>query len=121
MFVKLVKSTLAIATIITGAIFASAPAQAASSFGIYIGNGHGPQVYYGPTRHQYVKRTHRYGYCKPRHALNKAYHLGVGHAHIARVNKRKIVVKGYSYGHPAKVVFKRSHRGCKIIKTRGLY
>lgn len=128
MFKKFFKTALALATITAGSAFAVAPANA-GNFSLHIGNGHGSGIHFsnGGKRYynhgykirRHVKRIkgHR---CGPRRALNKAYHLGVYDPHIARVNHKKIVVKGFSRGYPAKVVFKRSHRGCKIIKTRGL-
>lgn len=128
MFNKFFKSTLAIITIAAGAGFAAAPANA-GNFSLYIGNGYGGGVHYstGGKRHYnhgYKKQRHYnrgHGHrCGPRRALNRAYHLGLYDPHIARVNHKKIVVKGWNRGYPAKVVFKRTHRGCKVIKARGL-
>ena len=56
----------------------------------------------------------RRGVCAPRKALRKARRMGVRRAHIARVNRNVVVVKGYRYGGRAKVKFGRS-RHCPVI------
>ena len=128
MFNKSIKTVLAAAVIATGGAFAATTANAGTSFGIYIGNGYGHShapsggIYFnnGGYNHGYVApRGHRK--CNPRRALNKAYRMGVYNPHVTRVNHRKIVVKGYSHGHNAKVVFKRNSKRCKVLKTRGIY
>ena len=132
MFVNSIKTFLAVGIVAAGAaVSTTSTANADSSFGIYIGNGYGNGIHYGSRKHHNhgYNRGHgykqsRYGHrrgCGPRRALNKAYRVGVNRPHIARINHKKIVVVGYNYGHPAKVVFKRKGHGCKIIKTRGLY
>lgn len=131
MFVNSIKTFLAVGIVAVGAaVTTTGTANAGSSFGVYIGSGHGNGVYYGnrKQRNHGYNRGHGYkksGYghrrgCNPRRALNKAYRVGVNRPHIARINHKKIVVVGYNYGHPAKVVFKRKGHGCKILKTRGL-
>ncbi len=128
MFKNTFKSALAIATVAASTMFTAAPANA-GNFSLHIGNGHGGGIHFSNHRKRhfnrgYVKRRHvqrsRGHHCGPRRALKRAYHLGLYDTHIARVNHKKIVVKGWNRGYPAKVVFKRTHHGCKIIKARGL-
>lgn len=135
------KSILAAFALVAGATFA-APAsaewpgnielyQGGGGVGIHIGNGHiyksQNHVKHRRLKHRKHHRPHygnqvrHRGHCGPRRALNKAWRLGVNRPHIARLNKKRIVVVGYNYGHSAKVVFKRNSHRCKIIKTRGLY
>lgn len=124
MFGKSIKSFLTVAVVAAGAAFATAnTAEAGSKFGVYIGGGHGG-VYVGHGnnyRHNYRGGHRKHRACGPRRALNKAWHMGVNRPHISRVNGRKIVVVGYNRGYRAKVVFKRGSRGCRVIRTRGLY
>lgn len=124
MFNKSIKSILAAAILATGAaVSTTTTANAGGSFGVYIGSGHGSGIHYQKprVRHHYRKKRHTSRRaCAPRRALNKAYRIGVNRPHIARINHKRIVVVGYNYGHPAKVVFKRKGHGCKIIATRGL-
>lgn len=73
-------------------------------------------------RHDHRSRRYdRYGYrggvCAPRRALHKARRMGVRRAHIARVNRHVVVVKGRRYGGRAKVKFGRS-RHCPVIAFR---
>lgn len=135
MFIKSIKTILAAGIVATGAAVATVTttttANAGSNFSLFIGNGHGGGVHY-KKRHKsqkHYRRGHGYkrnGYsqrgrgCGPRRALNTAYRVGVNRPHVARINNKRIVVVGYNRGHPAKVVFKRSGHGCKIIKARGL-
>ena len=123
MFMKSIKTFLAVGVVAAGAaVSTTGAANAGGNFSLYIGNGYGGGIHYGNgyRRHSYGHRHHRRG-CGPRRALNKAYRIGVNRPHISRINHRKIAVVGYNHGFPAKVVFKRTHRGCKVIKTRGLY
>lgn len=136
MFRQSIKSLLAAGIIATGAgIAATSTANAGSSFGIYIGNGHGGGIHYNQGHKRYKGKHYnrhgsinRKGYgshhqvrgCGPRHALDKAYNVGVDRPHIARINNKRIVVVGYNRGYPAKVVFKRYGYGCEIIGARGL-
>ncbi len=130
MFISSFKSALAVATVAASAAFTAVPAQAGNGgFSLYIGNGHSGGFYYGHghRNHGYhgkkIRRHTGYGHrrCGPRRALNKAYRIGLGDPHVARVNHRKIVVRGHNYyGGPAKIVFSRHGGGCKIIKMRGI-
>jgi len=141
MFNKSVKSILAACALVAGATFA-VPASA-GNFNVYIGSGYsgvhaapghnqkykhfygnGFQKHHRKHRgygHKYKNRVVHKGFCGPRRALRKAWHMGVNQPHIARLNKRKVVVVGYNRGHAAKVVFKRNSHRCKVIKARGLY
>ncbi|MEO0327655.1 MAG: hypothetical protein AAF217_03560 [Pseudomonadota bacterium] len=93
-----------------------------SGFSLHIGGG-GYKGFYPPVPryngHGYGHKPH--GRCHPRKALKKAWRMGVDQPHIARIGERRVVVVGYNRGHRAKVVFKRHHRKCRVIKTRGLY
>ena len=130
MFLNSIKTILAVGIVATGAAVSTiSTANAGSSFGVYIGNGHGSGIHYGNRKHRnhgFKKRgykNHAYGQrrgCGPRRALNKAHHIGVKRPHIARIDHKKIVVVGFNRGHHAKVVFKRKGHGCKVIRTRGL-
>jgi len=135
MFAKSVKTILASAVVMTGAVFSTTgSANAGGNFGVYIGGGHNGGIYFGTgghhkgyghkTRHR-PKYSHGYhhkkGRCGPRRALRKAWRMGLHDPHIARVNHRAIAVVGYNHGYRAKVVFKRHSKHCKVIKTRGLY
>jgi tRNA A-37 threonylcarbamoyl transferase component Bud32 len=131
MFTNSIKTILAAGIIAAGAaVTTTTTANAGSSFGIYIGSGHGHGIHSTRKYRQKGHRSHRFNgkrhgirhaACGPRRALNKAYRVGVNRPHVARINHKKIVVVGYSRGYPAKVVFKRKSRGCKIIRTRGLH
>lgn len=122
MFKNTIKSILAVAVVATGAAFTTSSANAGGKFGIYIGNGHGGGIYYNHGGH-YNSGYHPYQHkkCNPRRALKKAYRMGVYKPHVTRVNHRKIVVKGYSYGSHAKVVFKRNSKHCRVLKAHGIY
>ena len=124
MFSNSVKSIVAAAIVAGGATFgATGAANAGGNFAIYFGNGHQGVYYNNAPRRHYVPRhqvRHR-GFCKPRRALRKAYRMGVDNPYIARIKRNKIVVKGHSYGHHAKVVFKRNTHRCKVLKTRGIH
>jgi len=140
MFNTSAKSILAALTLVAGASF-SVPASAewAGYIESYSGPVHGsaqvgssyiqePKKHVGNRYQKHRKHNRHYnkhvghrGHCGPRRALRKAWNLGLNRPHVARINKRKIVVVGYNYGHAAKVVFKRNSQRCKVIKTSGLY
>ena len=124
MFSQSVKSIIIAGIVAGGATFgASSAAQAGGNFSLYIGDGHKGIYYNNGPRHRFVSRhrvAHR-GICKPRRALRKAYRMGVDNPYIARIKRNKIVVKGHSYGHQAKVVFKRNTHRCKVLRTRGIH
>lgn len=119
-----IKSVLAVAVVATGAAFSTSTANAGGNFGVYIGGGHGNGIYFnngGYNHGGFQGHGHRKRKCNPRRALNKAYRMGVNRPHVTRVNHKKIVVKGFTHGHRAKVVFKRHSKHCRVLKTRGLY
>ncbi len=124
MFTKSIKTLLAVAVVATGGALSTSVANAGGGFGFYFGTGHrqAPTIYYnhGYNPGYYVPAP-RHRVCNPRRALNNAYRMGVYNPHITRVNDRKIVVKGYSHGHRAKVVFKHHSKHCRVLKTRGIY
>ncbi|MEM7069289.1 MAG: hypothetical protein AAF478_10430 [Pseudomonadota bacterium] len=130
MLSKSVKSILVVAVLATSATVSTSMAHAGGYFSFYLGHNpvqvhkpHGGNYYYGGGYNPYLYSHggQRPRACNPRRALNKAYRMGLYNPHITRVNHKKIVVKGYSHGYPAKVVFKRHSGRCKVIKTRGLY
>lgn len=133
MFKKSIKSFVAAAIIASGAAVASTgSANAGNSFGAFVGSDHSNVIQINHVKRRshghkrfhgkkvFKRKHHRRAACGPRRALNKAYRIGVNRPHVARINHKRIVVLGYNRGHPAKVVFKRSRHGCKIIKARGL-
>ena len=101
--------------------------------GIHISSGRGYRDHRGYRSHRYDRRSrydrrdrrsrhygghnYRRGVCEPRKALRKARRMGVRRAHIARVNRHVVVVKGYRYGGRAKVKFGRS-RHCPVVAFR---
>ena len=131
MLAKTLKSFLAVAVVSTGAALAPTTSANAgnASFSLHIGGGHGGihfgQPYKSEVHHRggyrYYKDHRRHRGCHPRRALRKAWKMGVNRPHIARIGHKRIVVVGYNHGYKAKVVFKRHHPRCKVIKTRGLY
>lgn len=142
MFGKSIKAILTTGILAAGiATSTTGAANAGSNFNLHVGGGHGIGTFIGHGGSYGFKRSHgyknRYGYkrhhgfkkskqahrrgCSPRHALHKAYNIGLNQPHVKRVNHKKIVVVGYNRGHLAKVVFKRKGHGCKVIKTSGLY
>lgn len=120
---KTIKSTIIAGILAFGTAFSvTTPAQAGSNFSVYIGGGHGSGIHYsGKVRRHHGHYTqHRRAACFPRRALKKAYRYGLDHPRIQRINNRRIVVRGFNRGYPAKIVFKRNGHGCQIIKTRGI-
>ena len=57
------------------------------------------------------------GICKPRRAAKKAWKMGVRNGRIVRRNHKRVVVKGWRYGYPVKVVF-ANRRHCPVIALR---
>jgi hypothetical protein len=76
-----------------------------SRFGIYSGDD------------GYYPRERRYGMrvgCSPDRALDKADGMGIDDARISRITPRRIVVRGYDDGDPARITFGRSP-GCPVL------
>ena len=88
------------------------------------GYGHGRR--HGPRHGGY--RGHRprpggyggHGHCSPRHAVNKAWNMGLNRPHVKRVGKHRIVVKGGYHGSRAKIVFSR-RGGCRVLDFQRHY
>ena len=135
MFPKTFRTLIIALVVAIGGMAASTASSNAGSgyveFGIgdtsiHLSSGRG---YRSHRRHydRYDRRYRRYnnhrrygrGVCAPRRALQKARRMGVRHAHIARVNRRVVVIKGYRYGDRAKVKFGRSRR-CPVIAFRNI-
>jgi hypothetical protein len=96
--------------------------------GVHLSSGRGYRDHRGYRSHRRYDRrdrrsrhnggyNYRRGVCAPRKALRKARRMGVRRAHIARVNRHEVVVKGYRYGGRAKVKFGRS-RHCPVVAFR---
>ena len=132
MFSRTVRTIIfSIIVSISGIAATTASSQAASRHfdfridapGIHISSDRG----YRSRHHRYDRRNRRSrhygeyndrrGVCAPRRALRKARRMGVRRAHIARVNRNVVIVKGYRYGGRAKVKFGRS-RHCPVIAFR---
>ncbi len=122
MFKNTIKTLIAVGVIAAGATLSTAGSANAGSVGVYIGNGHGG-VYFsdGHRRGGYHKAHKRNRVCTPRRALKKAWRLGVKRPYVDRIGRNRIVVKGFSHGHRAKVVYDRDRSRCPVIRTRGLY
>lgn len=116
------KTTMAVLLISATASLAGTAAASAGSIGfdIRFGSHHSsPQIYYYSSKPKYKKHKQvSKKRCRPHRALKKARHkFGVRHGHIARNNNRRVVVRGYNYGHPVKLVF-ANRRGCPLIAYR---
>lgn len=64
-------------------------------------------------------RHHRPRYvatCTPRHAVKKAYRMGLHDVRVTDVSRRTIRVTGHRYRHHASVVFARAPH-CPILRT----
>ncbi len=129
MFGKIAKATTLATVIAIGTAGMSTTPAAAGGIGIEFqfgspgygpGYGHGPRYgngpAWGPGWGQGPAWGNR-GFCKPRRAVKKARNMGVRKARIVRKNNRKVVVKGWRHGYPAKVVFANRHR-CPVIALR---
>ena len=103
-----IRNTLAALVVASAGVAASAPAANAGGVGFQItigGGGHGG--------HSGWNRN----VCKPRTAINKASHMGVRHASIARSNHRNIVVSGTRHHHSVRVVF-ANDKHCRVLSVR---
>lgn len=82
----------------------------------------GPRIVLRTGRpHRYGRR---YGYgpriCTANRALRKARNLGIRRAHIARVGRRAVVVRGFRRG-PVRARFARYSRFCETLNVARLY
>ncbi|WP_099864590.1 hypothetical protein [Pararhizobium haloflavum] len=117
MFAKIIKTAALSAMLALGGIGAvattaatSQPAAAQASFEFRFGNA--PIV-----RHRHAPPRYARNYCDPRQAVHKASRMGVHRAHVVRNAPRRVAVKGFSRGHPVRLVF-ANQRGCPIIASR---
>ena len=90
-----------------------------------------PQPYYSGQRYyndNHYRLRSRNQYYQPRkrqicgqtRSVNTAYRLGMNQPRVHRIKKHKIVISGYLYGNPTKMVFKR-YSACKLLKTVNFY
>ncbi|MCE7030652.1 hypothetical protein [Jiella avicenniae] len=113
MFQKFAKTLCLVAALGAAGVAAPTAASAADYRAtITIGNG-GVEL----VRHRGHGRHWNRGTCTPRHALRKARHFGVRHAHIRGVNRRSITVAGRKHRSHTLVRFARV-RGCPVIGYR---
>jgi hypothetical protein len=108
--------TLAVSALIAlgAAVATTAPAAAGGGFqvGIQIGGpGYGGPGYGGPG---YKPWKPHYSTCKPYKAINKAHYYGIRKAYVSFANHKKVVVKGWKWGHPARAVFANSW-ACPVL------
>ena len=114
---------LSIVVSIGGVAATTASSQAGSSYIDF--NISAPGIQFSSGRGYRENQRWNHGYksnnrrraCAPRRALRKARRMGIRNAHIVRVNRRVLVVKGYRYGDRAKVKFGRSGH-CPVISVR---
>ena len=83
-------------------------------FSITIGSG------VQPVRHWHRDRGFRRGVCNPRRALRKAHRRGLNRPHVQRINRKRIVVAGWSRGERIVMGMGR-HRSCPVhfVRERG--
>lgn len=92
---------------------AAMPATAQAD-GIYFSFGQGgPRV--GVYDSGYSHRHYRRHACTPGQAVHKARRHGVRNAHVVRVNRNVIKVRGHRHHHRVKMVFARAPH-CPIIR-----
>lgn len=116
------KSTMAVLLIAATASLAGSASASARNFGfeLQFGTHHSsPQWRYHNSQPKYHhQRQVSKKRCRPQRALKKARNrFGIYHAQVTRANKRKVVVRGYNYGHPVKLVF-ANRKGCPLIAYR---
>lgn len=117
-----IKSTMAVILIAATTSMAGSASASAGNFGFELqfgGHQYSPQMRYYNSQPRYHKhKQHTKKRCRPQRALKKARNkFGVHHGYVARANKRKVVVRGYNYGHPVKLVF-ANRKGCPLIAYR---
>lgn len=115
---KLAKALAAAALVLTASSIAL-PATASADglrFGIYMG-----EPYYAPPprarhygRHD-DRRYYRRDRCSVHHARRKARRMGMHHPRVVRMNRHKLVVRGFRHGYRERVVFANRH-GCPVIR-----
>ena len=124
MFTRTIRTLAVSAVIALGAAAATtAPAAAGGvQIGIQIGApgyggpgyggpGYGGPGYGGPGYNPWKPQQ---SYCKPNKAIKKAHYYGIKNAHVSFANYKKVIVKGWKWGHPAKAVFANSW-ACPVL------
>lgn len=116
------KSTIAVLLVAATASLAGSASASARNFGFELQFGShqsSPQFRFHNVqpRYHHQKQSNKKR-CRPQRALKKARNkFGVHHGQVTRSNKRKVVVRGYNYGHPVKLVF-ANRKGCPLIAYR---
>lgn len=112
---KIIPSTVTAGLLALGLSFAGPTVANAGNLSFSYSNGHGA-IHVGKTRHRTVRRDYyNPHFCKPRKAVRKAANrLGVRRAHIDRVGRRFIIVKGRKRGKRIEVAFERRSPRCEI-------
>lgn len=116
MFNKIIPTGLA-AVIFAAGLSLAAPAQAGGNVSFTINGKHGSLTIDNGRRHRghyKPKKRQHVSICKPGKALHKARGIGVRSAHVDRVGKRYVIVKGRKRGSMVKVAFDRRGRRCNI-------
>lgn len=118
MLKKIIPTGLA-AVVFAAGLSLAAPAQAGGNVSVTFSDKHGSvTIGNGSRRHgqgYYKHKNRRHAsVCKPRKALRKARDFGVRRAHVDRVGRRFIIVKGHKRGSQVKVAFERRGRRCNI-------
>ena len=65
--------------------------------------------------HGFHKKVWNFGACSPHRAVKQAGYFGVHKAHVVRISRNKVVVKGYRRHHEVRLVFANVH-GCPVIR-----
>ena len=112
----LTKALAATALLLTASSMAL-PATASAEglrFSVYMGDPY----YAPPPRYRHYRARHHWrGRCSVHHARHKARRMGVHHPRVVRLNRHKVIVRGFHRGHRARVVFGNRH-GCPVIRYR---
>lgn len=107
-----IRNALTALVVATAGIAASAPAANAGGIGFELSIG-------GPAGSIVIRDHDRRGrsFCQPRHAVQKARHMGVRRADVVRSGHRRLVVEGFRHHRPVRVVF-ANQRNCPVIGFR---
>lgn len=118
MLKNLIPTGLAAVVFVAG-LSLTAPAQAGGNVSVTFSGKHGSITIgndrnrHGQVIYKHKNRRH-ISICKPRKALRKARDIGVRRAHIERVGRKFIIIKGRKRGSQVKVAFERRGRRCNI-------
>lgn len=113
---KIIPTGLA-AVIFAAGLSLAAPAQAGGNVSFTFNGKHGSLTIDNGRRgngHYKQKKRKHVSICKPRKAIRKARDIGVRNAHVDRVGRRFVIVKGRKRGSMVKVAFERRGRRCNI-------